>query len=546
MKHYYIYKFDYKVKQKRISATVIFCDNTFINQNDIRVDIKRFYEQNYQTDKVFIIGGEYLKTEMETVFLKNKEDTFKGIPRKENTSLYENLYLITFNKDGILNLINKQEKIPANFLKLFINEGLQNIFINRGGLVQTEGSHHYVFPSGKHCNKFLRTGNILLYSCEIYFIAFSLLKHFNEDIHNEIYCDTSSINSIALALSELKNRFFDAANKVSFPIQSFSSYKGLYDNKLNFKNNAFLIVSASTSGNIINYITDKHPELERANIVVLYYLDNNGLYNNLKENVLCNLTLSKSNPNGIETYNVYTNDRNDICILCKKGSYAVEVSGDVFLLEKPNINAITINVVDADPKLNDFVNQFRSVDLKNTVLKSNYKKDPSKKYEIYIDYSELLNGVKSGRYKDYKKKLDAYINQFVPSNTRYIIHLNDDSSKELAQYIETKISDNYFKSKKPGIKNQDNFTEIPGSANGAVLVVVGDHLVVLVVVDQGIDSDGRAHLESVPGGESRQVIGVGLGEVGPPGQQHGHDRGDHEDHHAHGRCRQEYSPASGE
>ncbi len=468
MKHYYIYKFDYKVKQERISATVIFCDNTFINQNDIRVDIKKFYERNYQTDKVFILGGEYLKTEMETVFLKNKEETFKGIPRKENTSLYENTYIITFNKKGDLDLINKKGKIPTNFLKTFINEGLQNIFIKRGGLVQTEGSHHYVFPSGKHCDKFLRTGNILLFSCEIYFIAFSLLKHFNEEIHNEIYCDTSSINSIALALSELKNRFFDKANQIAYPIQSFSSYKGLYDNKLNFKKNAFLIVSASTSGNIINYITDKHFELDRANIIVLYYLDNNGQFNNIKENVLCNLTQTKHNPNGVQTYDIYSNEK---CDLCEKGSYAVEVSGDVFLLEKPNINAITINVADADDKLNDFVNQFRSVGLNNTVLKTNYKKDPSRKYEIYIDYSELLNGIKANRYTDYKKKLDAHINQFVPSNTRYIIHLNDDSSIELAKYIENKISGNYLKSKKPSIKNQDNFNEIPTEANGAVLVV---------------------------------------------------------------------------
>lgn len=472
MKNFYIYKFDYTEKlngkDKLVTSTIIYCDNTIINQANLKIEIKKFYEKYSQTDKVYIIGGEYLHKDLIDVFITKKEDTFIGIPRREDTSLYENINIITFNKDGVLKFINKSESIPTNFEKNFINEGLQNIFITRGGLVETEGTHHYVFPSKKHCSKFLRTGNILLYSSEIYFIAFSLLKHFDDNSHNQIYCDSSSINSIALSLSELKNRF--KTDKIQIPIESFSSYEGLYNNELNYKKNALLLISASTSANIISYITEAHKEIERKNIVVLFFLGSNEKYNNIKDKVLCNLTHSKTNPNGIVEYKTYYEKD---CIHCKNGSYPVQVSGDVFLLEKPQINPVLFGVNDADKNLSSFVEQFKSEKKYNSVFKTNYKESSSNnKYEIYIDFSEIINGIKENRYNKYHKKLNAYINQFVPSNTRYIIHLNDNSSLELATYIKDEINDNYTSDKSPIIVSQDDFIKvIDKTKNGNILVV---------------------------------------------------------------------------
>lgn len=471
MNNFYIYKFIYKEKAISISATVIFCNNTTINEINLRDEIKKFYQGNSQTDKIFVIGGTYLSKRMKEVFFTNQSDTFKAIPRREETSLYENINILTFDKNRFLKLIQGKAKFTANVEKDLLNEGLQNIFIKRGGLVETEGTHHYVFPSGKHCDKFLRTGNILLYSSEIYFIAFSLLNHFDDDKHNQIYCDSSSINSIALALSELKNRFNDEDSRSQIPVESFSSYEGLYKNDLNYKKNALLIISASTSGNILNYITKLHSEINRSNIIVLYFLDIDSKILEIKENVLCNLTKTDKNPNGIIPYNSYKNEE---CNLCKIGSYPVEVSGDVFLLEKPRINPVLIGVPDADTKLSEFVEQFKSSKNQNTVFKTNYKEnDPTNKYEIYIDYSEIIKGINSGKYPKYKEKLDAYINQFVPSNTRYVIHLKDNSSKELAQYIINKIKNNYVSGKEPKLISQDIklSDQIASTCDGNVLVV---------------------------------------------------------------------------
>jgi hypothetical protein len=469
MNNFYIFRADSINNEKSFTTTIVFCNSITVNKNSLIEEIKLFFETNSQTDKIFVIGGEYLENDLRTNFIEKFDETFIGIPRREDTSLIENLHLFVFNINGNLKNIHNQFSLTNEFQKKIINDGLQNIFISRGGLVETEGTHHYVFPSGKHCNKFLRTGNILIYSSEIYFIAYSLLKYLDIEKHTNIYCDTSSIISVALALNELVNRF----NKkpVNLIIESFSSYEGLYKNNNNYKNNSLLLISASTSGNILNYITKNHVQISRNNIVVLYFLDINNCITDVQESVLCDLTYHNTkNINGILPYESYLNKN---CSLCKKGSFPVEVSGDVFLLERPRINSIMINKEDADKKLSDFINEFKTNEI--GIFKVNYKEnDASKKYEIYIDYSEIIKGLNNNKYKNYKTKLDSYINQFVPSNTKFIVYLNDNSSKELANYIFDKIKSNYKKKKLPDlIAQKDSLKEKIDNKDisGSVLVV---------------------------------------------------------------------------
>jgi hypothetical protein len=451
---------------KVVSATVIFCDREEINTDNLKNEIKIFYESNYQTDEIFVIGSQNIQNELTKVFITEQNNTFIHIPKRQDTFLNDHLYILSFSKNGDLSCINGKN-IPKEFLDTFLNEGLQNVFIKRGGLITSQDSHHFVFPSGKHCDKFLRTGNILLISSEIYFIAFALLKHFDEEIHTQIYCDTSSINSVAFALTELKNRFITNKRK-QIPIESFSSYDGLYKNPIGYGANALLIISASTSSNIIAYILDSHKMIDRKNIVILYFLGEESKYSNIKDKVICNLTESKSNPNGIPFYSTF---KEEDCEHCKKGSYAVEVSGDVFLLEKPQINRVLLTVNDAEKYLSGFVQQFKSVDKSNTVLKANYKEDSELKYEVYINYYEILDGLANGSYSKYKKKLDDYINQYVPSNTKYILTLNDHASEKLGAYISEKVNTNYQQGKEPKPLKQDNLNEIQKNTEGSVLVV---------------------------------------------------------------------------
>ncbi len=469
MNNFFLYRYDYKENAKVVSATVIFCDRKTINENILQSEIRRFYEDYYQTDRIFVLGPQYCADNLKSIFIDRLDQTFIGIPRRQQTSLKESLFIIYFDKKGQL---SSDKEIPEDFKEKYLNEGLQNIFIKRGGLVTAAGAHHFVFPSGKHCDKFLRTGNILLFSTEIFFIAYALLCHFDEKEHTQIYCDTSSINSIAFALVELKNRFLPLEDRISVPIESFSSYEGLYKNPVPYSTNALLLISASTSANIIGYILDKQKLIHRNNIVILYFLGDAKNLSNIKDQLVCNLNLSNENPNGIPIYKTYKDDE---CILCKKGSYAVNVTGDVFLLEKPHVNRVLLTIKDPETYLSSFVEEFLSVNNDQHVLKVNYKEVTNtkyEKYEVYIDFYQILRGLKNGtRFPKFKDKLKDYINQYIPSNVRYLIALNDQASIEFADYILDEIRSNYRKDSTPIRIKQDELHLIKKSAEGSIVVV---------------------------------------------------------------------------
>lgn len=480
MNNNYIYKFNYTVVNEQeieatISCTVIFCYQSRIFSEDISKEIKEFYQSNYQTDQIVVIGGEYLKQQMIDIFIDHQDDTFIGIPRRNEIFLNENLFLLTYDEFGKLDLFHNCE-LSETFYKKFRHEGSQNIFIKRGGLIVTHGTHHFVFPSGKHCDKFLRTGNILLNGSEISFLAFCLLEHLKPNF-DRIFCDTSSINSVAYALLDLKRKFNP---NYDYPIESFGSYDGLYKNPKSYTPKDFLIISASTSANIISYILLHHEMIDRENIAVLYFLGKQKDYLTVKDKVICNLTKSDNNLEGIEYYPTY---QEKDCLFCRSGSYPVQVSGDVFLLEKPHINRIVLSVRDPQNNLSSFVQQFKSIKTEQSILKTNYKENSKNKYEVYVSYDEIIQDVidNRARFSQYQRKLDNFINQYIPSNTKYIVHLDDSGSRKLAEYITSSISKNYKDDKVPvntsildlsPIKNQDGSLIVVGSciSNGKNLL----------------------------------------------------------------------------
>lgn len=480
MNNNYIYKFNYSIVKEHeieesISCTVIFCYQSNISSEEVAREVKEFYQTNYQTDQIVVIGGDYLKQKMNDIFLVHQDQTFIGIPRRNEIFLDENLFLLTFDEFGKLDLFYNTD-LSETFYKKFKHEGSQNIFISRGGLIVTHGTHHFVFPSGKHCDKFLRTGNVLLNGSEISFLAFCLLEHLKPKF-DRIFCDTSSINSVAYALLDLKRKF-DPNHE--YPIESFGSYDGLYKNPKSYTPKDFLIISASTSANIISYILSHHEMIERENITVLYFLGKEKDYLSVKDKVICNLTKSDNNPEGIDHYLTY---QEKDCLFCQSGSYPVQVSGDVFLLEKPHINRIVLSVLDPQNNLSATVKQFKSIKTGQSILKTNYKENSNNKYEIYVSFDEIIQNIMNGenRFSEYQTILDDFINQYVPSNTKYLVYLDDSGSKKLTEYITSSISENYKDDRIPvntsildlsPIKNQDGSLIVVGScvSNGKNLL----------------------------------------------------------------------------
>lgn len=473
MNSYYIYKAELILDESKLiennlkSITVIYNPNNDFNFDSLGKELKEFHEYNSQTDGILFLFGTDIENAV-NIIKKNYSKIFKNIPVVEEESLKQKAFFVNYNSNTEFEIIdcNKKDIIDKKDLEYIIHQGLQNIFISRGGLVEANGDkHHYVFPSGKHSSKFLRAANVLLYKSEIYFIATSLLEKIKGKEFDNIYCDTSSINSIAIAVADLFNRF----NKIkSINVCSFKSYDGLYDKNTEFEPNSIFLISASTSGGIINYIKTNHEDIKNEEIYILFFLHLKSDNPMILEHVLCDLTFDTlKNKFGIEKYDTHT----DLdCEFCKRGSYPVTISGDIFLLEEPKVNGLLIKTNYITSNMKSFVSDFKS-NKDKSILKVNYKEtNPSsgKKYDIFIDYENIINDLT--RFGKHQKKLDAYINQFVPNNLKYIINLNDKGSHKLAIYIKNKVAENLKNSENIIICNQNNLNSI-SNLEGAVLIV---------------------------------------------------------------------------
>src|SRR5690606_8379684 len=141
----------------------------------------------------------------------------------------------------------------------------------------------------------------------------------------------------------------------------------------------------------------------------------------------------------------------------------------------PKVNSLVIGVDDIKIKnLFNFTNQFRSIKKNSTVLKVNYRENKEEvqvnsKYEIFIDFDEIIDNLNN--YKNYKKKLNDYIDQYVPGNLDSILYLNDSSSKKLADYILDKIRGKYKDNQIPNLVSQSSFDTIDKNATGSILIV---------------------------------------------------------------------------
>jgi hypothetical protein len=439
MRNYFIYQYEDLVSSSdaKLLVTVIFIHQSRIeSQSDLANEIKEFYENYGSTDKLVIIFPSYLDALSRSYFSKEeREITFVRIPGKTTKFLEESLLLYEFDSKGVIRLIEGTAPANPRFLEILLRSGSVTIFKSNGGLVESTPDHHFVFPSQKHCAKFIRTGNVLVNHSEIFFLSVQLLEFFIE--RKSIYCDTSSINVLPYTVFELLRRF-----EVKFEcptVYSFKSYEIFEQQKESFPSDSLVLISASTSGNIIDRLL-KEKRAEREQICLLYFLGPIENYRRHSSNILCNLT--RDEKEFLLGEIPFETNSQEKCQLCAGNSRPVSIRSDVFLTVQPRVTKHLLGVKEIFfPKtLSSFVKKFRGHSKSAAIIRTYYKEnDANADYELYFDYSSLIDSVQKGQFKDYKDSLDRHIDKSIPANTKYLLHLPDSGSEKLARYIKSQI-----------------------------------------------------------------------------------------------------------
>jgi len=465
MRNYFIYQYEDVVSATgKLRVTVLFIHQTKIgSQNELAQELNNFFQEHSITDKLVVLVPNYLDASSLEFFKSGRETTFQRVPGKSADYFDKCLIIYEYDADGSFTLIEgKKPKHESKFISHLLRSGSTVIFKNNGGLVESTPDHHFVFPSNKHCSKFIRTGNVLINQSEIFFLAVQLLKHTKD--RNIIYCDTSSINVLPYSVFELRRRF-----KIEFDcpiVHSFESYDVFEKSTDSFSPESLVLISSSTSGNIIDRLL-KEKRADKEQIQVVYFLGPNDKFLNHSANIICNLTKDSEFQLGEEEFETYNNPED--CKLCKNHSRPINIRGDVFLTVQPKVerHLLTIKPEYFAKSIATFAENYKSGLPNEGVIKVYYKDNfPDANYEVYFDIVYLLKNLT--KFKRFDAALNRHIDKYIPANTKYLLHLPDIGSEELAKHILTKIPSSI---KPELIKLDSDFTSKITEESGTVVIV---------------------------------------------------------------------------
>lgn len=467
MRNYFIYQYEDVVSSKeKLRVTVLFIHQTKISsQNALAQELNNFFQEYSITDKLVVLVPKYLDTTSLCFFKSGRDITFQRVPGKSADYFDKCLMIYEYNVDGGFGLIEgTKPKNEPKFIAHLLRSGSTVIFKNNGGLVESTPDHHFVFPSNKHCSKFIRTGNVLINQSEIFFLAVQLLKHTKDRII--IYCDTSSINVLPYSVFELRRRFkqdFDCP-----VVHSFESYDVFETSKDSFPSESLILISSSTSGNIIDRLL-KEKRAEKEQIQVIYYLGPTDKFLNHSANIICNLTKDEDFQLGEEEFKTFNTPENPVCTLCLDHSRPINIRGDVFLTVQPKVEPHLLKVTPEyfAKSIGTFAQHYKSGLPNEGVIKVYYKDNiPDANYEVYFDIVYLLKNLT--KFERFDEALNRHIDKYIPANTKYLLHLPDIGSEELAKHILTKIPSSI---KPKLIKLDGDFTSKITEESGTVVIV---------------------------------------------------------------------------
>ena len=295
--------------------------------------------------------------------------------------------------------------------------GATHIFNKNNGFVQSTASYHFVNPSGRHTERFIRLSNILVSNAEISFLAFCCLPYLHENV-DIVYIDTPALYPILSEVNALRSLF----GKNFLHVDNFRSYAGLKEIEPPLGTNPLIVISASSSGGLANMI-QSHLRLPAHRFLHFLYLgENRGDFP-----IVCDLSYHPiQNMEGIEEFPRVFDSGN--CELCRQGSFQVYVHGDQFDLKGPQPSPITIRRSDAPKGLSETIQRLGSTNALGMRAGLTGQKD------FYIDVDKLFVSSKQ------KEHLKYVLRRAVPASATHVIQV-DDGSVKLAKRIRKHIND---------------------------------------------------------------------------------------------------------
>jgi hypothetical protein len=428
MNSFYLYKTD--VNSKYQNVLVCYVASLGFDFNKFSEVIKHAVQMSPFSKELIVISAGYNKAEIDDKLMNNKGAIVK---LKNNINNYQilNLHLGLITRDGdVLFDANIDPLCDANFSleKFFtkiIEQGFINIIKSRNLVMESSPNYHFVKPSGKHTNRFIKASNVMENGAEISFLAINMLSFIQNKI-DKIYTDTAGIFPVAYELLSIIRRFNN--DKCCGFIDSFGGYQGLNEYRFSGGENSLVLISASTSDDLANKLWKK-VGLKQAKILSLFSSNSDAD----SESTLVSFKHYFDQTNDL-FFTDFKSHKGHSCELCiYEKSIPLSLSNSQFVFEAPKTELYLPIATDSNKKLKDLVHDYKDDEVFKCLYDGlNGKTDPVPEY--FVDVSKLVE--KNTSFQDKIKNL--VIRNF-PLSADLIIHANDQGAKDVAKYIQSEV-----------------------------------------------------------------------------------------------------------
>lgn len=376
------------------------------NKNQYEEEIKRYLENNYPPDKLFVISPSILKLKEGDLKISRFGKSLKSIN-----------FLELSNQGQIIHSLSK-EIFELNILDKIRQQTFLKIFNSNDCILEATNHTFFRLPNDKVSKSFVRVGNSFTNSDQIGTLSFFLTPHLLTQKIDVIYCDTPTIFPLIYASINLASEASDC--RISPKIIHFNSHN-YNKNEFEFSSKNLFLISTTISGSL----PDKLKKDINVNDEILV------LYNFKKDftstKVICDLSKEESYKERIREY--------DYDMFCKKfpsSSFEIKLDSDHFLPAPPKISTFTLIKDDAPKWLSDFARKYyRKQELISCYHGVNSKENIR---DLYFDIKTVLSDFNGELEFEIKSKM-MLINS-LPASISGIIYVDELESEYLAKKIE--------------------------------------------------------------------------------------------------------------
>lgn len=426
MNSFFIYRTDIASHHNLL---VCYISGKGLDLPQLKSALKGAFDKSPFSKTVILISAEYNRREILDTLMGNS-DEMEALKRAINFYQAMDMHLLSINKSGkILCDVSNGSNTTALFnLNAHSNDilqaGLKDIIERNNLVMESSPNYHFVKPSGKHTNKFIKASNVLQRGAEISFLALNLIQHAKTRV-KKIYTDTSGIFPLAYEFISIKRRFNDNECEI---VDSFGSYKGLDEFTFDGGDGILVLISASTSDEMANKLKLKSG-LSRSNIVSVFSAFSGSNYP-----AVVNFHEYYEKYGG-ETFAQFTSTSEHECQLCiYQRSIPLSLNSTQFVFDAPRAELYLPIAKDSPASLKQIISNYKSLKAFKC-LYDGLGGATSDTPEYFIDLSKLVSS------PSYQEKVRNYVARHFPLNADLITYAADNGAKELAEKIQQYVKD---------------------------------------------------------------------------------------------------------